>query len=294
MKLMTKFNLILLLLFGAGGAAISQIAYSFLISNARRQVTDEAELMLASARAVREYTTSNLEPLLSHKLKSNPVFHPETVPAFSATTTFNKLRKHYPDYGYREAALNPTNPENRATDWEADVIRWLREHPDQRQLVGERDSAMGPLVYLAAPMRADMPCMECHSTPSVAPDSMLARYGTANGFGWKQSEIVAAQIISVPLSVPVQIATQAYHRLLLYLIVTLIVTIVAVDAAVYWLVIRPLKLLSRTADRVSTGEKDVAALPVKGNDEIAMVTAAFNRMQVSMAKAFKMLECEKS
>jgi nitrate/nitrite-specific signal transduction histidine kinase len=74
------------------------------------------------------------------------------------------------------------------------------------------------------------------------------------------------------------------------LIVTLIVTIVAVDAAVYWLVIRPLKLLSRTADRVSTGEKDVSALPVKGKDEIAMVTASFNRMQVSMAKAFKMLE----
>jgi len=86
------------------------------------------------------------------------------------------------------------------------------------------------------------------------------------------------------------IAKQAYHRLLLYLIVTLIVTVLALDAGVYYLVVRPLKLVSENADRVSTGEKNVPPLPVKGNDEIATVTAAFNRMQVSLAKALKMLE----
>jgi len=31
------------------------------------------------------------------------------------------------------------------------------------------------------------------------------------------------------------------------------------------------------------------ALPVKGNDEIAAVTRSFNRMQLSLAKAFKLL-----
>lgn len=119
---------------------------------------------------------------------------------------------------------------------------------------------------------------------------MIAIYGSANGFGWKPDEIVGAQIVSVPMSVPVEVATRAYHRLLIYLIVTLLVTIVALDAGVYWLVIRPLKRVSETADRVSTGEKDVPPLPVKGKDEIATVTASFNRMQVSLAKAFKLPE----
>ena len=54
--------------------------------------------------------------------------------------------------------------------------------------------------------------------------------------------------------------------------------------------IRPLKLLSDTADRASKGETNQALLPVKGSDEIATVTASFNRMQVSLAKAFKMLQ----
>jgi len=290
MKLMTKFNLILLLLFGTGAVVISQIAFSFLVNNARRQVLQEAELMMASATAIRDYTSSNLEPLLSHRLRGTNTFHAETVPAFGATTTFNKLRQHYPEYGYKEATLNPTNLEHRASDWEADVIREMQDNPDQTKVVGERESATGRSLYLATPIHAVQSCMECHSVASAAPASMIANYGSANGFGWKPGEIVAAQIVSVPMSVPVEIAKQAYHRLLLYLSATLIVTIVALDAAVYWLVVRPLRLVSETADRVSTGEKDVPPLPVRGKDEIADVTSSFNRMQVSLAKALKMLE----
>jgi protein-histidine pros-kinase len=290
MKLLTKFNLILLVLFGIGGWVISELAYTFLINDARRQVMQEAELMMASARAVRDYTTSNLAPLLSHRLQGNTTFHPETVPAFSATTTFNKLRQRYPAYGYKEATLNPTNLEDRASDWESDVIRLMREHPEQKEITGERDSASGRSLYLASPIVATAPCLECHSLASAAPASMLAVYGSANGFGWKSNEVVAAQIVSVPMSVPVDIANQAYRRLLFYLIATLLVTIAALDAGVYWLVIRPLRLVSQAADRISTGEKKVPPLAVKGKDEIAVLTASFNRMQVSLTKALRMLE----
>ena len=66
-------------------------------------------------------------------------------------------------------------------------------------------------------------------------------------------------------------------------------SIAILDAAVYFIVIRPLKLVSEAADRVSKGETNPAPLPVKGSDEIATVTASFNRMQLSLAKAFKML-----
>jgi HAMP domain-containing protein len=290
MKLLTKFNLILLLLFGSGGWLISQLAYTFLINDARRQVMQEAELMMASARAVREYTTSNLAPLLSHRLQTNATFHPETVPAFGATTTFNKLRQLYPAYGYKEATLNPTNLQDRASDWESDVIRSMRDHPDQKQIIGERESANGRSLYLARPLTAVESCLECHSVPSAAPASMIAVYGTANGFGWKSDEVVGAQIVSVPMSVPIEIANQAYHRLLLYLVATLVVTILAFDLGLYWLVLRPLEIVCETADRISTGEKNVPLLPVKGKDEIATLTTSFNRMQVSLAKALRMLE----
>ena len=289
MKLLTKFNLILLVLFGIGGLIISQITYRFLIDNARREVLREAELMMASAKAVRDYTASDLAPLLEQNPQHKTTFLAETVPAFGAISTFNKLRQKYPDYTYREATINPTNPEHRAADWEADVIGFLRDHPEQKQVTGERETPIGPVMYLAIPMAADPPCLECHSRPAVAPPAMIASYGSNNGFGWKPGSIVAAQIVSVPMALPVQNAKQAFHVLLICLVITLIATIAVLDTAVYFIVIRPLKLVSDTADRVSKGEMNLPSVPVKGSDEIASVTASFNRMQLSLVKAFKML-----
>jgi HAMP domain-containing protein len=290
MKLLTKFNLLLLVLFGTGGLIISQVTYTFLIRNARHEVLQEAELMMASATSVREYTSSDLRPLLEQNPQHKERFLAETVPAFGAISTFNKLRQKYPDYTYHEATLNPTNPAHRAVDWEADVIGYFRDHPEQKQLTGEREAPTGPSLYLATPIAAAPPCLECHSRPALAPPAMIATYGSNNGFGWEPGAIVAAQIVSVPMSLPVQNAKQAFHVLLIYLVITLITTIVGLDAGVYFIVIRPLKLLSVAADRVSKGEMNQPLFPVKGSDEIATVTASFNRMQVSLTKAFKMLE----
>ena len=289
MKLLTKFNLILLVLFAVGGLIISQVTYTLLVDNARREVLQEAKLMMASAKAVRDYTSSNLRPLLEQNPLHKTRFLAETVPAFAALSTFSRLRQMYPDYTYREATLNPTNPEHRATDWEADVIGYLRDHPEQKEADGERETPMGPTMYLAIAMAADPPCMECHSRPDAAPAAMIATYGSNNGFGWKSGSIVAAQIVSIPMSVPVQNAKRAFNQVLLYLVITLIAAIVVLDAAVYFIVVRPLKLVSDAGDRVSKGEVNLPPLPVKGGDEIATVTASFNRMHVSLAKALKML-----
>jgi len=293
MKLLTKFNLILIVVFGAAGFLIAQLSYSFLIGNARREVLAQAELMMHSAKSVRDYTSNDLKPLLEKNPRHKVRFLAETVPAFGATTTFNTMRKSFPDYmnyTYKEATLNPTNLEDRATDWEVDVIHELLDHPEEKEKHGERATADGQSIYLAEPLAAPQPCLECHSVPSAAPPAMIAVYGSNNGFGWKPNEIIGAQIITVPLSVPIAIAKDAYHRLLVILISTLIATILALDAGVYWLVIRPLRKVSETADKVSRGEKNIDPLKVEGKDEIASVTASFNRMQLSLAKALKMLE----
>jgi protein-histidine pros-kinase len=292
MKLLLKFNLILLVIFGAGGLLISQLAYSFLIGNARREVLNEAQLMMASANSVRDYTADDLSPLLQQNPRHRIRFLPETIPFFGATTTFNNLRRDYPDYTYKEAALNPTNPEDRASDWESDIIHELRDHPGQVQAIGDRSTPTGPALYIAKPIKAAEECLECHSLPSAAPPAMLAAYGSANGFGWKKNEIVGAQIISVPLSVPVSIADRASHRLLLFLFLITLLAILALDAGVYWFVIRPLRIVSDTADRVSRGEKNVPPVQINGKDEIASVASSFNRMQLSLAKALKMFEEE--
>jgi protein-histidine pros-kinase len=76
MKLLAKFNLILIVIFAAGGFLISQLAYSFLIGNARGEVLRQAQLMMASAKSVRDYTATDLSPLLQQNPRHRvPALH---------------------------------------------------------------------------------------------------------------------------------------------------------------------------------------------------------------------------
>ena len=244
MKLLTKFNLVLIVFFGAGGLIIAQLAHSFLMQNARDQVVQQAELMMASARSTRDYTSEQIKPLLLKNPEHETNFLPQTVPAFAATTIFTKMRKSYPNYSYREATLNPTNLVDRADDWETDIIRYFSDHPGEKKLVGERETPTGRQLYLARPIAVAPSCLECHSTPDVAPAAMIKKYGSANGFGWNLDQIIAAQIVSVPMSVPIEVADKAFRRLIFFLLATFVVTIVALDAGLYLLVIRPLHAVS--------------------------------------------------
>ena len=151
---------------------------------------------------------------------------------------------------------------------------------------------MGPALYLANPIVATKECLVCHSAPAAAPKALISVYGSSNGFGWKENAIIGAQIVSVPLSVPVAEADRAYRRLLFFLALTMVVALVALDAGVYWFVIRPLRIVSETADRISRGEKNVPPVQIEGKDEIAKVASSFNRMQVSLAKALRMFDEE--
>ncbi len=289
MKLLLKFNLIFLLLAGTGLAIVAHVAYRFLMENAKTQVVQQAQLMMESARATRDYTSDELKPLLSRVAGHSDEFIPQIVPAYGATQSFARLRTRYPDYTYKEAALNPTNPRNRAEDFEADIINSFRNHPDQREIIGERQTPTGMALYLAHPIQVKQSCLECHDVASRAPAALLNTYGSSNGFGWKLGEINAAQIVSVPTAVPIKIADRAYKTLIAYLIVTFLFTLIAIDAALYVVVIRPVSQLSATADRVSRGDLDVPEIPVHGKDEISGLTASFNRMYVTVVKALKML-----
>ena len=289
MKLLTKFNLILVALLGVGSILIALAAYQFLMRNARSQVIQQAELMIESARSTRQYTSNELAPLLETLPAHKTRFLPETIPFYAATVTFDYLRKQYPEYSYKEAALNPSNLRDRAVDWEADLIAFFRNHAAEKELVGERDTPAGRMLYIARPITTEQACMECHSQPAQAPLAIVQTYGSVNGFGWKSNETVAAQIVSVPMAVPIQIARAAFRTLVIYLIVGFVISLLAIDAAIVLLVIRPVRKLSDMADRISTGDISVPELPVHGRDEISGLTASFNRMFVSLQKAFRLL-----
>jgi hypothetical protein len=145
-------------------------------------------------------------------------FHPQSVPAFAATEIFGYLREKFPAYFYKEATLNPTNPRDRATDWESDVVNQFRGSPTQTEFISTRESPTGTALFLARPIKVNnVSCLECHSTPDKAPSEMIKLYGGDNGFSWKLDDVIGAQIVSVPVSVPVNIAENAFRTIITWL-----------------------------------------------------------------------------
>ncbi len=289
MKLLLKINIVLIAVFLAGLAVSYGIAKRLLLQNARLEIQDNARIMMQSAKAVRQYTASQIAPLLGTQMRYQ--FLPQSVPSYSATEYFNNLRQSFPEYAYKEATINPTNPRDRAADWEVDVVNYFRENASAKEMIGERDGATGTTLYLAHPLRIEDPaCLQCHSAVEKAPQTMIDRYGNANGFGWQLKDVIGAQIVSVPYDLPLQRANNALKSFVYLLIGSFLFLFVTVNVLLGLLVVRPVRRLAATADQVSLGTLDAPPFETRGNDEIAALGLSFNRMRRSLVEALNMLQ----
>lgn len=289
MKLLVKFNLIFLLVFLVGLAGSTFIARDLLQRSAMEEVADRARLLMEKATVVSAYTANQIQPLLATQMKYS--FLPQSVPAYSAAEVLNALQKSYPDYGFKSAMLNPTNPRDRAVAWEEDVIAQFRGSPDLKEFIGQRVTPTGLSLFIARPIRISNPaCLYCHNTPEEAPKTLVERYGPSNGFGWKLNEVLGAQVVSVPMTLPLSRADQALAVVMAVLAGVFLLIGAALNFMLWKLVIQPVSQLSLLADRVSLGELDAPEFAVKSKDEIGILAESFGRMRKSLAHAMKMLE----
>ena len=288
MGLRLKFNIVLALVFAAGMAVSAWVSHELLQSNAKQEVVRNANLMMEAALAVRGYTVSQVKPLIEHQLAEK--FLPQSVPAYAASETFNSLRKKYPDFTYKEALLNPTNPRNKAVEWENDIVNNFRATNASAEISGERDTPVGRMLYIARPIQIkDAACLACHSVPAAAPASMVKLYGDSNGFGWKHLEIVGAQVVCVPMALPIKNANVAFITFMGSLAAIFLVTFIVLNVMLSVMIIRPIATMSKSADRISQGDFNVPEFG-KGRDEIATLGTSFNRMRRSLQKALKLIE----
>jgi len=289
MGLRAKFNLVLLAAFVVALGLAGAFSYRVINESARREVSHEALIMISAANAVRDYTANEIKPLLIDQMKVR--FLPHTISAWAAETTLRKVTAQFPDYTYKEAALNPTNPADRAADWEADIIAEFQRNPSVKELTSVRDSADGPVLSVSRPIRIiDRGCLTCHSTPAVAPVTMIDLYGGANGFGWQLNDLVAAQIVSVPMRVALDRGNALFLAVFGGLAVVFLVTLLLLNLVLHFMIIRPIRRMSVIAGQVSLGSSDVPEFAEQGRDEVASLGQSFNRMRRSLTNAMQMLE----
>jgi HAMP domain-containing protein len=280
-KFAVKFTVMFVLVFGFGLAAAGIMCHRFLVESARASVIQQARVMIQTTLSTREIIQS-----LDAK---GALSLPQAVPGLAATEHFESAHTNNPEYSYKEAALNPTNLRDRASDWEADLIRVFRGDPHKTELVVERDTPTGRSLVLARPIVATEPCLRCHSVPSAAPVSMVRLYGKDNGFGWKNGEVIGAQVMSVPMALAIRMADSTFRSLMVSLLVLGALMLLVMNLYIYFGVVKPVTRLAALADEASKGHMDLPEFPVKGRDEVAVLAGAFNRMHRSLARALTML-----
>lgn len=288
MGIRTKFNLLLAFVAVLGVALFWLTSAPFLREVTNEEVLQSSRIMMESAAGARKYTSEQITPLLVGGMKDT--FHPQAVAAYAAKRNFDVLHARFADYHYREAALNPTNPEDRAVNWEADIINEFRAHPDKVEISAERNTPTGPVLDLARPLVAKHACLECHSTPAAAPASMIALYGTQNGFGWRPNDIIGAQIVSVPIAVPIARAERIRALFVLPFLGVFLLLFLLLNLLLDRIIITPIDRITRMAEAVSLGDANVAEYVRGGSDQIARLSASFNRMRRSLQEALRLLD----
>lgn len=289
MGLRAKFNLLIMAGFAVGFLIAAVVMYRVFAANARAEVLHNASIMMTAVNAVRNYTAKDLGPLLPTEVDGK--FVPQTVPAFAAQTISKLVEASFPDYMYRELALNPTNPSDRAQDWEADVIDKFRDDPTLAELEFSRDTAVGQTLNLARPVAIeDEACLTCHGMSSSAPSALINSYGAANGFGWKLHETVGAQIMTVPMAVALKLARDIYFTFMGILVGIFLVILAILNLLLHYLVLVPVKKFSAAADAISMGDENVDVYVKPGHDEISSLSVSFNRMRESLRRAIEMIK----
>jgi protein-histidine pros-kinase len=280
---------VILAIFAVGLLVTGYLSFAILHANAQKDAVERATLVMEAATAMQVYTQAEVQPLLNPHMGEK--FLPQSVAAYAAIQALNRMGDDYADYSYKAATLNPTNPRDKAFEWEADVVEAFRADPASKRIVGVRPTTRGDSLYLARPIKiTDKACLACHGNPQNAPKTLLTKYGPANGFGWKLNEIIGAQIVSVPLGGALEEARLAFVVFMGLLVVMFATFIIVLNAMLKSIVIRPATTMSEIADKVSKGDLDVPAFDVGGKDEMATLAGSFNRMRRSVEKAMRMLD----
>lgn len=251
MSIRVKFNLLLVAIFLLSLVGAAWYYHHALESDAISDVRQNSQVLMETALAIRSYTTDEIKPHLDPLNVKR--FLPQTVPAFAATETLRRLRDRFPAYEYKEAVLNPTNPRDRASDWERTLIEKFRADATQTELTGLQGEGVQRSVYVARPIIIKQAqCLACHSVPAAAPASMLQIYGEKNGFGWQMNETIGMQVVKLPMLYPLEKARRTFYSFMWSLLCIFGLMFLALNLVMSGLVIEPMARVNKQLEELAT------------------------------------------
>ncbi|MEM8718367.1 MAG: DUF3365 domain-containing protein [Cyanobacteria bacterium P01_G01_bin.39] len=292
LKLGIKLNILLAIIILSLTIITGIILAGVLQNYAEQVIVDRASLLMETMNSIRHYTNTQVNPELVDRLETEEVFLAPAIPTYAVREVSEHLRTkdQYSQFFYKDATLNPTNVRDKADKFETEIVQSFRDDSTKEQIQGFRSIPGGEIFYIARPFKIEKEsCLRCHSDPKLAPASLIATYGSENGFGWQMNEIVAAQMISVPSSQVFNAARKLRYLVMSKVAIFLLLASILLNLFLKFTVTDPLKQMSSSSKQLSTGDLDIE-FEQKTNDEIGILAASLNRLKISLKMAMEMLD----
>ena len=85
------------------------------------------------------------------------------------------------------------------------------------------------------------------------------------------------------MTLPIQNANRAFYTFMISLTAVFLALFVILNVMMSLLIVRPITHMLEAADKISTGDMDIAEFSDTGKDEVALLGKSFNRMRRGLA-----------
>jgi methyl-accepting chemotaxis protein len=238
LKLSTMFSLIIFIIVLATSLIVQSIKY-----NQSKEAMEEN--LISKARSILDFADVLLES------RNEKFFSGESaeVPQIIQNEVFEKFTKVSKGTVYfKEASINPTNPNNKATEYEENLIDYFAKNRDKKEHYITIDKNGKDFLVLARPMIAEDKCKMCHPT-------------------WKTGDVIAVEDVLIDLSDFKAALNENLYTTLIFLVVNITILIIAIQLLFNKLIADRISKILQVIFRIENGKFYIDDLIVGENTE---------------------------
>lgn len=194
---------------------------------------------------------------------------------------------------FKQATLNPVNPQNLADGQERRIIDYFAAHRDMKMTKGTIEKDGQQSFYVAQPVVAQPECLSCHSTREAAPQGRVERYPGDGGYGYAAGSVVATFINYVPIQKALEQVKLTAVKTAFAGVISVLVILAVVWAFISAKVTRPIIRLTEMTDEMSRGKGLEREIRFASRDEIGGLYDSFDRMRKSVVKLIRIIRQKK-
>jgi len=275
LKLSVKFNLIMSLLLISLFLVAAIMTYRRERSLVNRVAIDNARSIARQIIETRDYISS----VVKGEAENNYNLVPQVV-----ATNVAKRMTAGSDYYVRQVSLRYRNPNNRPDAYETAQLKLFstKSALETSSIVNEKGEEV--FRYMLA-MKAEKSCLECHGSYDKAPKFVQERFPRGHySYDYRIGEVIGAVSVSIPIAelyrqVGANLKVDIAYRSAIFLLIILVMWVLIRRS-----IINPVQLLSEAIVHVTKTGNFAERLPLRTNDEIGHLIAAFNEMMEELQR----------